>query len=285
MTKRQGLPSSAGRPNAIDVALERAILALRMQRPDQAEGIAAEVLRANRGNARAAQVLGQALLMQNRAPEAIAPLEKAARRGGDPLIETLLATALAASGRLDEALGQLRRTTARRPPFLPAFVEYGSQLARTGRFEEAIAVFDSGLALAPHTVDLQKELAFLLLKRNDRARARELLLQAFTAAPERYDVLSGLGQVMLLDGEYASAADAFRRVVALQPDDAGARADLGRCLLELGERDAGEASIRIATRDRPQMIGRAIMSLAVSSHGRFFLRPSAAARFLRGEKT
>ena len=285
MTKRQGLPSSAGRPNAIDVALERAILALRMQRPDQAEGIAAEVLRANRGNARAAQVLGQALLMQNRAPEAIAPLEKAARRGSDPLIETLLATALAASGRRDEALEQLRRTTARRPPFLPAFVEYGSQLARTGRFEEAIAVFDSGLALAPHTVDLQKELAFLLLKRNDRARARALLLQAFTAAPERHDILLGLGQVMLLDGEYASAADAFRRVVALQPDDAGARADLGRCLLELGERDAGEASIRTATRDRPQMIGRAIMSLAVSSHGRFFLRPSAAARFLRGEKT
>src|ERR1700709_1989814 len=90
MNKRLGLPSGAGRPNAIDLALERAVLALRMHRPDQAEGIAAEVVRANRGNARAAQVLGQALLIQNRAAEAIAPLEKAARRGNDPLIETLL---------------------------------------------------------------------------------------------------------------------------------------------------------------------------------------------------
>ena len=56
-----------------------------MQRPDEAERIAAEVLKANRGNARAAQVLGQVQLMQNRGAEAIAPLEKAARRSEDPL--------------------------------------------------------------------------------------------------------------------------------------------------------------------------------------------------------
>jgi hypothetical protein len=30
------------------------------------------------------------------------------------------------------------------------------------------------------------------------------------------------------------------------------------------------------------LFGRAIMSLAIASRGRFFLRPSAAAKFLRG---
>ena len=39
--------------------------------------------------------------MQNRAADAIAPLERAARRSGDPSIETLLATALGAAGRGD----------------------------------------------------------------------------------------------------------------------------------------------------------------------------------------
>jgi predicted Zn-dependent protease len=101
-------------------------------------------------------------------------------------------------------------------------------------------------------------------------------------APGRLDVLAGLAQVMLLDGEYAAAAETYRRVLALRPDDAMARADLGRCLLEMGERDAGEASIRTATGGRPHMVGRAIASLAASSHGRFFLRPSAATKFLRG---
>ena len=252
-----------------------------MQRPDEAERITAEVLKANRGNARAARVLGQALLMQNRPAEAIAPLERAARRSGDPAIETLLATA----GCRDEALDQLRRTTARRPPFAPAFLEHGGQLATIGRFEEANAVLESGLAFAPDSVELRTELGFLHLKRNNRAKARAMLLQALAAAPERSDVLAALAKVMALDGEYAAAADLFRRALGLRPDDAMSRNNLGLCLLEMGERDAGEASLRAAVRGVPQMAGLAITSLATASHGRFFLRPSAAAKFLRVEKT
>jgi len=282
MSKGPPFPASPGRPNANDRALERAGLALRMQHPVEAERIAAEVLKANRGNVRAAQVLGQALLMQNRGAEAIAPLERAARRGEDPVVETLLGAAFALTGRIDEALEQLRRATARRPPYPPAFLEHGIQLARAGRFEEAMAVLESGLAFAPDAVDMQRELAALHLKRNDRIKAREILLRALKVAPDRPDLLSALAQVLLLDGEYASAAETFRRVVALRPDDAIARAELGRCQLEMGERDAGEASIRMATREKPELFGRAIMSLSVSSRGRFFLRPSAAAKFLRG---
>jgi Flp pilus assembly protein TadD len=80
-------------------------------------------LKANRGDVGAAEVLGRALLMQIRPKEAIDSLQRAARRSNEPLIETLLAAVLAAAGRDDEAIDQLRRTTARRPPFPPAFIE------------------------------------------------------------------------------------------------------------------------------------------------------------------
>jgi len=136
----------------------------------------------------------------------------------------------------------------------------------------------------PEAVDLQMELASCHLKRNDRPKARETLLRALALAPERPDLLIRLTQVMLLDGEYALATDNFRRAVALRPDHAMARADLGRCLLEMGEREAGEANIRMATRETPQMFGRAVMSLAVASRSRFFLRPSAAIKYLRVKK-
>ncbi len=53
----------------------------------------------------------------------------------------------------------------------------------------------------------------------------------------------------------------------------------------MGERDAGEASLREAMRGAPHMAGQAITTLAAASHGRFFLRPSAASKFLRVEKT
>src|SRR3954447_19935212 len=143
---------------AISKTLENAVLALRMQRPNEAERLAASVLKSDRGNSVAAQILGRALLMQNRADEAILPLQRAARRSDDPAIETELAIALAAAGRRDEALDQLRRTTARRPPFAPAFLEHGGQLAKIGRFDEANAVLESGLAFAPDSVELRMEL-------------------------------------------------------------------------------------------------------------------------------
>jgi Flp pilus assembly protein TadD len=277
-------PHPAQRTNS-GTPLESAVLALRMQRPEEAERLAAGVLKSNRGNVLAAQVLGRALLMQNRAAEAIVPLERAARRSDDPAIETELAIALAAAGRRDEALDQLRRTTARRPPFPRAFVEHGGLLAKIGRLEEAIAVLESGLALAPEMVDLRMELGFVHLKRNDRAKARSMFSQVLAVSPERHDVLPALAKVLALDGEYAAAADLFRRALGLRPDDAVTRNNLGACLLEMGERDAGEATLRAAVRSGPQMAGLAITSLAAASHGRFFLRPSAAAKFLRGEKT
>ena len=260
-------------------------MALRMQRPEEAERIAAGVLKSQRGNVTAAQLLGRALLMQNRAAEAIVPLERAARRSDDPAVETELAVALAAAGRRDEALDQLRRTTARRPAFPRAFVEYGGLLAKIGRLEEAAEVLESGLALAPEVVDLQMELGFVHLKRNDRSKARSIFAQLLAASPERYEVLPALAKVMALDGDYAAAADLFRRALGLRPDDVVTRNNLGACLLEMGEREAGEATLRAAIRKGPQIAGLAITSLAAASHGRFFLRPSAAARFLRGEKT
>jgi predicted Zn-dependent protease len=260
------------------------MLAFRMGRPDEAERLASDVLKSNRGNVLAAQILGRAMLVQNRAGEAIDPLQRAARRSDDPEIETLLAAALAATGQDDEAVEHLRRTTARRPPFLPAFLELGRLLGDSGGFDEGIAVLESGLALAPDALDLKMGLGHLHLKRNDRARARALFSQVLAATPGRHEVLVALAKVMALDGEYADAADLYRRALGFKPDDAATRISLGKCLLEMGERETGEAMLRAATRGTAQWAGPALTALAAAPHGRFFLQKSAAAKFLRGEK-
>jgi tetratricopeptide (TPR) repeat protein len=261
--------------------LERAAHALRTQRFAEAEQLAAEVLKASRTDPAAIAILAQALLAMNRADEAIAPLEKAVRRGSDPGIEILLGAALGSAGRRAEAIEQLRRTTMRRPPFLPAFQELAGQLVKAGRVDEAIAAIESAIALAPEAIDLQLDLARLHLARNDRGQARAILLRAREAAPGRPDLLTELARVLLLDGDYASAADAYRHALAHRPDDAMTRADLAACLLEMGERDAGETNLRLAMRSGPRMLGRATHALAASSHGRFFFRPSALAKFLQ----
>src|SRR5712672_718785 len=181
---------SAGNP-----AVEKAFLSFNMQRFDEAERRASEVLKSNRGNVLAAQVLGRALLAQNRPHEAIDPLQKVARRSSDPEIETLLAVVLAAAGRDEEALDRLRKTAARRPPFRAAFVELASQLGKIGRFDEGIEIVEDGLALMPKDVDLRMALGHLYLKRNNRDQARSLFLQVREAAPESHEALVALAKV------------------------------------------------------------------------------------------
>jgi tetratricopeptide (TPR) repeat protein len=284
MSKRPSRPSVPERPGSGNAAIERAAFALRMQRPDEAERLAAGVLKSDRGNSIAAQILGRALMVQNRPAEAVVVLERAARRSNDPAIETLLAGALAAAGRRDDALEQLRKTTARRPAFPPAFLEHGGQLSRLGRLDEAVAVLESGLALAPEMADLHMELGYVQLKRNKRTQARAQFEQVLAATPERHDTLLALAKVMALDGEYAAAAELYRRALGVRPDDIVTRNNLGICLLEMGERGAAETNLRAAARGAPQMAGRSITALASASRGRFFLRPSAAAKFLQIEQ-
>ena len=276
-------PVTAGNKASRAQLLERAALAFRTQRLDEAERLATEILRASRTDTAATFILARALVAQNRPREAIAPLEKVARSATDPEIETLRGAALGRSGRRAEAIDQLRRTAARRPPFLPAYQELAGQLAADGREGEAISAIEEGLALAPGNIDLQLDLARLDIQRNDRSKAREILLEAKQAAPGRWDIWVTLARVLLLNGEYADAADAYRHALALRPDDAMTRADLATCLLEMEDREGGEAALRLALRGRPHMLGRATAALVHSSHGRFFFRKSAVASFLQVE--
>ena len=123
MQKQPLFPVEQGRPHPSDQVLDRAMLALRMQRPEEAEQLAAGVLKASRGNVRAAVIHGQALMAQGRAEDAVVSLEKSARRTDDPTAATVLASALAAAGR-QRSVSRLRQVTTRRPPFPPAFREF-----------------------------------------------------------------------------------------------------------------------------------------------------------------
>jgi tetratricopeptide (TPR) repeat protein len=212
--------------------IERASWALRTGHLDEAERLAAAVLRADRANSAAAIILGQILLEQARFEEAVAALRQPARRSEDPRLETLLAE-----------------------DGPPAFREHANQLSIQGEQDEAIAVLECGLLALPDTVELMLDLASLYLRRNARHQARRLLERAAMLAPNRPDVLAARARALVLDGAYDEAAKHYQRALSLRPDDAMSRANLAVCLLEMGERDQGEMKLREAVRGRPDMIG------------------------------
>jgi Flp pilus assembly protein TadD len=214
--------------------LQRATLALNAERPQEAQRIAEQILQTDPRHGRALHILGCALLMQGRAKDAIAPLEMAARSGGDPEIETQLATALAQVGRHDDALARLKRVTKRRPPYARAFHALGHLLASMKRYDEAIDALHRGLDIAPMMPELSVELGIVLLQQRKCADAQLAFARALDIAPDSPDALFGMGKAHQEVGENEAAARYFRRYLTRRPDDAGTWLNLGHCLLELG---------------------------------------------------
>jgi Flp pilus assembly protein TadD len=256
--------------------------ALQGQRPAEAQRIAATVLKDDPRHQRALHVLGCALLMQGRFKEALAPLEQAARGRHDPELDTQLAITLRQLGRPDEALTKLKRAIKRTPPYPAAFHELGFLLYSMDRHEEAIETLHRGLEVAPMMPELSVQLGNVLLHRGRQVEARIAFARALAIAPHSQDALLGLAQAHSKLGQYSLAADCYRQCLVNRPDDASLWLNLGHCLLALGQHEAGYDCFRTAARGDAAGAGLALTSLVKSRRGRFWLRPSAAARFFGG---
>ena len=270
---------------AIDETLRRAMSAIQSQRPDEAARLTQDVLNKNPSHPNALHLFGYALLMQERAEEAIAPLEKAFRSLRDPAIETQLAIALRKAGRTDDALNRLARAFKRKPPFPAAIHEYGYLLHSLDRTDEAINVLKAGTETAPWMPDLPILLGWIFHGRNDGSNAKAAFARALGMTPNHPDALYGMGLVLMDAGEFTQASEFFQRALLSDPSDQQSRLYLGACLLEIGQTGAASACLRQVTRGGANFYGKALKVLSSSSRGRFWLRPSAAAKFFRGEQS
>lgn len=267
-----------------DAVLEGAIFALNGQRPRAAERIAGQVLKADPVHTQAQLIFGCALLMQGYAQDAIAPLESAARAQQDPQINTQLAIALWRAGRWDDALARLKLAIKKTPPCVAAYCELGNLLIALQRYEEAIEALGRGLEFAPTMLELLILLGHAFLGRTDCASAKVSFGRALALSPGCSNALLGMAKVYQKLHENQVAIGYFRRYLRDRPDDRGAWLSLGRCLLDLGEVDGACECFRSAAHCDPKLYGAALASLVRSARGRFWLRPSEAARFRRSTK-
>jgi len=268
-----------------DDLVRQARLALDANRPQEAQRIAEQILKIDPRRAQALHILGCALLMQDRSADAIPLLEQAARALRNSETETLLAIALRRVGRNEDALSRLKRTIKRQPPFGAAFHELGFLLFFMDRHSEAIEVLSRGLELQPMMPELPILLGNVFLTCRNFVDAKVSFARALNIAPNSSDAMYGLGIAHWRLCEYQPAADLFRRYLMSKPEDVSAWLNLGHCLLELGQSDAGYDCFRTAARGEPKRYGSALASLVNSGRSRFWLKPSAAARFLRGTKS
>jgi Tfp pilus assembly protein PilF len=129
--------------------------------------------------------------------------------------------------------------------------------------------------------ELSVQLGYVHLRRRNWSSAKMAFGRTLAISPTLCDALHGMAMAHSESGEHAAAAEHFRRCLTSRPDDASLWLNLGHCLLALGQSEAGYNCFRAASRGDPARAGAALSSLVRSSHGRFWLRPSEAARFLR----
>jgi Flp pilus assembly protein TadD len=281
MKKPSELPRSRDRAAAaIDDILRLGVNALEEQRMPDAERLARDALARDSRHPEALHLLGIALLALERAREAVAPLEQAARERTSSRIETHLGKALLESGRTSEALTRLQRATQLQPPFAAAFQQLGILLSSMRRFDEAEVALKRGLEVAPASVELSLDLGAFYIVRADPKNAKIAFARVLANAPRNPSALHGFGVAHLFEGDIVRAVERFRQVLATQPGHLRAQLDLAQALLQLGRSDDAVAGLRAMVRSAPQNYGKALRALVSAGRGRFWIRRSAAAQFL-----
>jgi adenylate cyclase len=174
------------------------------------------------------------------------------------------------TGRIATALSaELVTAEATRPTDNPDALDYilqGRAVLKPHSREshaEQISLFERALALDPHSVEAQSQLATVLTSRvlegwtdtaaADIARAEELVSQALSASPRSPLAHFAKGQVLRAQNRYGEAIPEYETVIAFNRNSVGALAALADCKLYVGPIEEviplQEQALRLSPRD------------------------------------
>lgn len=262
--------------------MDKALGALQQRNFVEAEERARTILKRERRNARALEVLAEALLGLGRAEEVLVELQKRQSDKGNPVFLTLLGRANLDLGRVAEAESPLREATLAVPCYAPAYVALSEALAAAGRLSEAVTVLDSGVVLLPRHPGLSFALARLLAESGELRASRAVCERLYRGAPQWPGAALLLARVLESLGETEAARGVLRDFVGRQSFNPIARISLARLSLTEGDLDAAIRGLREVTRSAPELTGQAVLTLAESPNGRLHLRVSNAVAGLTG---
>ena len=204
------------------------------------------------GNTRAHGALGDALLREGRAAEAIPHYEQALRLKPDYAeVHGSLGNALAQVGRLDEATVQFAEVTRLVPTDARARTNLGNALLQVGRLAEAIQQQREAVRLAPALAETQFNLANSLVQTGALADAIAGYREALRLNPNFIEARFNLGNTLATTGRLDEAIVEFRGVLQRDPTLVAAWCNLGHALAQSGRTAEAAASFEEALRRSP----------------------------------
>ncbi|HUR60315.1 MAG TPA: tetratricopeptide repeat protein [Opitutaceae bacterium] len=160
-----------------------------------------------------------------------------ASRPENPRAHDGLADALAAAGRIDEAIRHREEAVRLLPDEAHYHYNLALTLASAGRVPEAIRHYSFSLKLVPTEAKTHNNLAVLLVQNGRPAEALHHYAEAVRLQPKNalYHYNQGIARARA--GNWAEAATSYEQALRLQPAHADAHVNLGTALMKLGRAD------------------------------------------------
>ncbi len=173
------------------------------------------------------------------------------KRPQNPRAHTDLGVALAADGRVDEAIGHYRQALAINARYFQAHNDLANALVGKGRFEEAMRHFESALRLRSDYDRAHNNLGRALALQGRIEEALAHFKRAVELNPFYADAHSNLGNALAEQGRPEAAIEHYLSALQLDPDLADAHNNLAGALYGLGRSDEAVEHYREAVRLRP----------------------------------
>jgi serine/threonine-protein kinase len=163
--------------------------------------------------------------------------------------------ALAAQGRLDEAIASHQRALELDPKEGLYYINIGLAFVRQGRLDDAVAIYRRALEVDPQYADAYTNLGDVLSKQGKFADATAACRRAVELSPKDARCHYNLGLTLLENGKVDDGIAALQHAIELDPKEARMQDSLGSAFVNSGLLDQGVASIRRAIAVEPTFAG------------------------------
>ena len=156
---------------------------------------------------------------------------------------------------LENGFATIRAETAQpeQRPEARRLLERALKQAQQGHYDKAIPLFQQGLAFAPDSIDLRRNLAMAYLESGQKDQAKATLLETLRVDPQ--DAWSNLllGNILAKhEKDLPHALKWYRKAYEVDPHDAILLTNIGATLIEQGERTQAAEYFERAIESNPQ---------------------------------